>query len=189
MKMTEAIIKEAAAIIKKGGVVAYPTETVYGLGANALSESCITKVYQIKKRSPSEPISLAVSSYEMIAKIAYVDNWKLIQKLLPGPFTVLLRKKPVVPSLLTANSQLVGVRYPDHSIAQKLIDSIGLPITATSANISDEEAPVKSEEVEVEADMVIPGFCIHGVPSTVVNLVHMKVIREGPGNIRLEELR
>ncbi|MDI6888979.1 MAG: L-threonylcarbamoyladenylate synthase [Methanocellales archaeon] len=180
--MREAIddIKQAIDILRNGGVVVYPTETVYGLGADALSERAVKKVYDIKKRALDEPISLAVSSYEMMEQVAYVDSLELIKRFLPGPVTILLRKRDSVPDVLTAGSELVGVRLPVHPIAMQLIESFGSAITSTSANISGSAPPRKVDEVKVAADLVLDGgVCKYGIPSTVVDLVNMKIVRKG----------
>jgi len=173
-------IERAADILRNGGVVVYPTETVYGLGADALSERAVKKVYEIKKRALDEPISLAVSSYEMMEQVAYIDSWRLIKRLLPGPVTVLLRKRENVPDILTAGSELVGVRLPMHPVAVQLIESFESPITSTSANISGTAPPRKIEEVKVSADLTLDGgVCKYGIPSTVVDLVNRKILRKG----------
>ncbi|MHC1566585.1 MAG: L-threonylcarbamoyladenylate synthase [Candidatus Syntropharchaeia archaeon] len=175
------MIEKAIKIIKDGGVVIYPTETVYGIGTLALSEKAVKKVYQIKKRSYSEPISLAVSSYEMIEEVAEIEREDLIRKLLPGPVTILLRKKEVVPDILTAGSELVGIRYPEHRTAIELIEGAGV-ITSTSANISGKKPPASFEEIRINADMIIDGGrCKYGEPSTIVDLTKKKILRKGAG--------
>ncbi|MGB2841102.1 MAG: L-threonylcarbamoyladenylate synthase [Halobacteriota archaeon] len=166
-------IRTAIAIIKSGGTVVYPTETVYGLGADAFSEEAVRAVYELKRRDLSQPISIAVSSFEMLHKVAYVDSEsvEIITELLPGPVTVLLRKKEVVPDVLTAASEVVGVRFPDNAIATGIIEETG-PITATSANVSGRNPPTCVEEVEIKAGIIINGGkCKYSMPSTVVDMV------------------
>ena len=99
-----------------GGVIVYPTETVYGLGANALDEQAIMRVFRIKKRPLSMPIFLAVSSLEMLERVAEMDDEDrdILEQIFPGPVSVLVRKKSIVPDILTAGSPLVGIRFPDH---------------------------------------------------------------------------
>ncbi|MCW3134049.1 MAG: L-threonylcarbamoyladenylate synthase [Methanophagales archaeon] len=169
-------IRTAIDIIKSGGTVIYPTETVYGLGADAFSEKAVRKVYKIKRRDSSQPLSIAVSSFEMLNKIAYIDpeSLRIITELLPGPVTVLLRKKDVVPEVLTAASEVVGVRFPDNEIAIRIIKETG-PITATSANVSGRNPPTCVEEVEIKADIIINGGkCKYSMPSTVVDMSMVK---------------
>ena len=184
----EAGIANAIEVIKSGGTVIYPTETVYGLGAAALSDEAVKKVYELKRRSLSMPISLAVSSFEMLHEVAYVEQsyMGIITKLLPGPVTILLRKKPVVPDVLTAHSEVVGIRFPENPIATRIISETG-PITATSANLTGEKPPVCAEEVKIKADIIINGGkCKYGIPSTVVDMTRgMKILREGANYDRI----
>ncbi len=172
-------IKEAIDTIKSGGTVVYPTETVYGLGADAFSEAAVRKVYKIKKRALSQPISIAVSSFEMLHEVAYIEPeaLRIITELLPGPVTVLLRKKDVVSGVLTAASDVVGVRFPENEIATRIIKETG-PVTATSANVSGKNPPTCVEEVEIKADIIINGGkCKYSMPSTVVDMSMAKAIR------------
>jgi L-threonylcarbamoyladenylate synthase len=180
-------IKEAVDIIKSGGTVVYPTETVYGLGADAFSEEAVRKVYKIKGRDFLQPISIAVSSFEMLHTVAYIDSKSLeiITELLPGPVTVLLRKKDVVPDVLTATSEVVGVRFPDNEIANHIIKETG-PITATSANVSGRNPPTCIEEVEIKADIIINGGkCKYSMPSTVVDMSR-EAANEEKAKIKIE---
>ncbi|KAF5411201.1 MAG: Threonylcarbamoyl-AMP synthase [Candidatus Methanogasteraceae archaeon] len=181
-------MQSAAKQIRNGGVVIYPTETVYGIGADALLGNAIRKVFAIKERSLSAPLSLAVSGYEMIEDVAVCDSdtMNLIKELLPGPITVILKKKPVVPDILTAGSDRVGIRYPDHEITLKLIELAETPITSTSANRTGEPAAREvceiCEDVLNGIDHVIDGGrCRYGIASTVIDLVDMRILREGAG--------
>jgi L-threonylcarbamoyladenylate synthase len=176
----EAQIQAAIAAIKGGGTIVYPTETVYGLGADAFSEDAVREVYGIKCRELSQPLSIAVSSFEMLQAVAYVDpaSIAILKELLPGPVTVLLRKRACVPNLVTAGSDLVGVRFPDNEIALRIIQETG-PITATSANISGGTPPNRVEEVEIDADVIINGGrCKYSMPSTVVAMTSVTAIGE-----------
>ena len=188
----EADISIAAKLVKDGGVVICPTETVYGICANALSEPAVQRVFEIKGRGESAPISIAVSGYEMIEDVAICDpgTMDLIQKLLPGPVTVILQKKPVIPNILTAGSDRVGIRYPDHEMTLRLIDLAETPITSTSANRTGEPPAREVSEIDRgvldSVDHVIDGGrCRYGVSSTVVDLVEMRVLRKGSGYTRV----
>lgn len=174
-------IKKASDIIKKSGIVIYPTETVYGIGANIFSEEALKKVFAIKKRDMEKPISVAVSGFKMMDDLAHINKKerRFIEKFLPGPVTVVLKKKEKVPDALTSGSELVGIRYPDHETTIKLIELAGVPITSTSANISGEAAPRKVEEIKICADYIIDGGECRGEPSTVVDLVNLKILRKG----------
>jgi L-threonylcarbamoyladenylate synthase len=182
---------EAARIIIGGGVVVYPTETVYGLGANALDEQAVLRIFEIKRRPLDKPMSIAISSLTMLDMVAEIrdEDRPLVEKLLPGPVTLLLKKKNVVPDVLTGGSPLVGVRFPDHELAMKIIDAAG-PITSTSANKTGSSPPTRLEEVSKEiikrVDGVVDGGkSLYGKPSTLLDLSNRKVIREGAG---LEEV-
>jgi L-threonylcarbamoyladenylate synthase len=177
----------AARFVIGGGVIVYPTETVYGLGANALDEQAVMRVFQIKKRPLSMPIFLAVSNFDMLRNVAEVtrEDMDLLEQLLPGPISVLVRRKSIVPDILTAGSPMVGIRYPDHELALRIIDLAG-PITSTSANRTGSPAPTSaasvSREIEDRVDMVVDGGkCSYSEPSTLLNLEKREIIRPGAG--------
>ena len=182
-------IAEAAAAIRAGGLVIYPTETVYGLGADACSDEAVTKVFGAKHRLLKNPIPIAVNSFEMARKIAESTPAveKLFEKFLPGPLMLVVSAKPKISKLVTAGTGKVGIRVPDHTIALRLIEFVGGPVTATSANLSGKPAPRVMEEAieQVGRSVAIAlnaGKCKLGVPSTVVDLTsgRPKILREGP---------
>ncbi|MHC1565195.1 MAG: L-threonylcarbamoyladenylate synthase [Candidatus Syntropharchaeales archaeon] len=188
--MRQGTVEDAISTLKSGGVIVYPTETVYGLGASIYKKEGIERIYAIKGRLFSKPVSVAVSSYDMIDEVAYLDESmrKIIEKILPGPVTVLLKKRPVVPDRLSAGSDLIGIRFPDHEKALAIIESVG-PITSTSANISGKKDPIAPEEVEIEADMIVyGGRCRIGVSSTVVDPVSKRILRKGAGYERVADV-
>jgi L-threonylcarbamoyladenylate synthase len=177
----------ASEVILHGGVIVYPTETVYGLGANALAPEAISRVFLIKKRPLSMPIFAAVSSYEMLEMVAEIDDEErdILEKILPGPVSVLIRKREIVPDALTAGSPLVGIRFPEHELARAIIDSCG-PITSTSANITGSPPPASAAEVSPEiadaANLVIDGGrCRYAQHSTLLDLSARRVVRKGAG--------
>ena len=184
MKRSESI-REASKTVISGGVIVYPTETVYGIGANALDEQAILRVFQIKKRPISMPIFLAVSSLEMLDRVAELeeDDREILERLMPGPVSVLVRRKSIVPNVLTAGSPLVGIRFPDHEVALRIIDASG-PITSSSANRTGFLPPRSVDEVSPEiadrVEMVLDGGkCKFGQPSTLLDLTNRKIIRPG----------
>jgi L-threonylcarbamoyladenylate synthase len=188
------MIEKAAQIITGGGVVIYPTETVYGLGASVLDEKAIFRVFQIKRRPLSMPITLAVSSLKMLEEVAEIEkqDLRLLKRLLPGPVTVLVRKKQEIPNVLTGGSPLVGIRFPDHEMALRIIDIAG-PITSTSANISGQPAPASidqiSQEILESVDLAVDGGrCQYAEPSTLLDLASRKVVRKGAGLKRVLEV-
>lgn len=162
-------VEKAAEIIKKGGVVIYPTDTVYGLGANALDEKAIKKIFEIKGRDFKKPISVIVKDLEMAKKVANFskDTEKILKKILPGPITVILYKKKILPDILTGGSNKVGLRIPDCKFTKALMEKLDFPITTTSANISGKPAFAKASA---------------GKPSTVIDLTGLKpkILRAGP---------
>jgi L-threonylcarbamoyladenylate synthase len=183
-------IRTAIETIKRGGTIVYPTETVYGLGADAFSEEAVRKVYEIKQRDLSLPLSIAVSSFEMLQTVAYVDSdlLAILTELLPGPVTVLLRKRDIVPDVLTATSNVIGVRFPNNEIALRIIQETG-PITSTSANISGQNPPARVEEVEIDADIIINGGrCKYSMPSTVVAMTSVTANEEKADIVRKIEI-
>ena len=168
-------IDMAVRVLSRDGLVVYPTETVYGLGADALSEDAVMRVYEAKNRPVSKPISVAVSDMEMLDAVAVVDDAAraFIKRFLPGPVTV------VLPEILTGGTGLIGVRWPDHEIALAIISRLDTPITSTSANISDDIPPTRPEEVSVPHDYLVDGGELSGTPSTVVDLTARRILRKG----------
>ena len=177
----ETRIEKAVRVLSRDGLVVYPTETVYGLGADALSETAVIKVYEAKQRLLGKPISVAVSDIEMICGIADVSPFaeRFISKFLPGPVTIVLPVKNCLPGDLSGGTGTIGIRYPDHALALELISAFDCPITATSANISGEVSPVSVDQVNVPHDYLIDGGLLPGIPSTVVNLDTRKIERPG----------
>ena len=132
-------LKEIAENINNGGIVIFPTETVYGIGVNPFNIRAVEKVYEIKKRPKEKPISLLISDLSMLYEIS--DNisneeLKVIKKFFPGPLTIILKKSKKIPDLVTAGKDTIGVRMPQNEIALKLIKEVGVPLATPSANIS-----------------------------------------------------
>ena len=172
-------VAHAAEIVRSGGVIAYPTETVYGIGALAGDPEAVRKVFRLKDRPASLPLSIAVSSLEMLRAVARVEHEDFIRRFLPGPVTVILKKKGSLPDVLTAGSDSVGIRYPDHPLALDLIGRTG-PIVSTSANLHGQPDPVTAEQVTVDVDYVLDGGrCRYAGPSTIVDLSAYRVVRKG----------
>jgi L-threonylcarbamoyladenylate synthase len=175
------LIEQAVAVLRRDGLVVYPTDTVYGLGADALSEEAVLRVFEAKGRPLGQPISVAVSDREMMSCIAQVspEAEALIERFLPGPMTIVLPAKSVLPPLLMAGTGRIGVRIPDHEIALSLIRAFDSPITATSANQSGGKDPRSEDEVDVPHDLLLSGGTLPGVPSTVVDAEHRVILRPG----------
>jgi len=144
----EAVLREVADMIKEGKLIAYPTETVYGLGTNALDENAVKRLLEVKGRS-RKPISVVVSDLDHVERIAEPNEvaMKLMEKFFPGPITVIVKKKDTIPSIVTAGTDKIGIRMPDYKIPLKLAEFSGVPVTSTSANISGKPSPTKPEHV------------------------------------------
>ena len=157
--LDEEVIDKAIDVLSDGGVVLYPTDTVYGLGANIFDDSAVRRIFEIKQRSVLKPISILVSDIAAIDLVAKVSNEqkKVINNYLPGPYTFILKRNPVVPRVVTGGSAYVGVRVPDNDISRRLASLF--PITTTSANVSDEEVLSNPkdilEQLDCEVDLVI----------------------------------
>jgi len=175
------IVKQAVSVLMHDGLIIYPTETVYGLGADAFSEEAIQKVYSAKKRDLAKPISIAVSDFEMLAVVARLDArmQEFIQQFLPGPVTVVMPARRIVPDILTGGTGLIGIRIPAHPLAQQIIEQFDAPITATSANLAGAKDPQTPDECTVPRDLLIDGGRLPGTPSTVVDLTKNIVVRRG----------
>ncbi len=185
-------VKEALKALKRGGIVIYPTDTLYGLGCNALDKSAVERLSKAKRRPASNPLPIAVNGIEMMKQYAEISDTaeRLVKEFLPGALTVVLKRKNL-PDILTAGLPEVGIRIPKSDIALRLVELLGVPITATSANISGNAPPVSAEEAASqirEADIVLDGGRLgKGVPSTVIDLTGKpKILREGA--IKREEL-
>lgn len=175
------IVERAVQVLRRDGIIVYPTDTVYGLGGDAFSDDAVLRVYDTKMRPLGKPISVAVSNPEMLCAIACVDDraLDLIGRFLPGPVTVILEARSCIPDLLTGGTGRIGIRIPAHDLALRIIRGFDSPITATSANISGEPDPVSPGEVRVPYDLLVDGGVLPGTPSTVVDLVEMRILRKG----------
>jgi len=175
------IVERAVQVLRRDGIIVYPTDTVYGLGGDAFSDDAVLRVYEAKMRPMGKPISVAVSDTEMLCAIAAVDDFALdfIGRFLPGPVTVILESRSCIPDILTGGTGRIGVRIPAHDLALGIIRGLDSPITATSANISGEKDPVSPEEVRVPYDLLVNGGALSGLPSTVVDLGEKRILRKG----------
>jgi len=189
---------EASQCLKMGGLVVFPTETVYGIGANAYDENAVAKIFSAKGRPQDNPLIVHISSFEMLKEVAYIDNEELINRIVnkfwPGPLTIILRKKEKIPFVVSANLNTIGVRMPNNKVALDLIDLGGVPIAAPSANISGRPSPVNVEHVIEDlfgkVDYIIDGGnCSVGIESTIIDLSTEKPVILRPGIITIEMLK
>ncbi len=193
----ESKLEEIAMILKKGGIVLFPTETVYGIGTNGLDEKAVEKIYDIKKRNRKNPTNLLVSNMAMVEAITQDISpieYKLMEAFFPGPFTIILKRKKIVPNIVTANSDLVGVRMPDSSIAKTLVELAGVPLAAPSANISGKLSGTDLTNIIDEFDNHLD-FAINGgeskigMESTVVRVIDNVPHILRPGFITPEQIK
>lgn len=193
--MPNLTINEAAEIIRAGGLVAFPTETVYGLGANALDAAAVAKIYEAKGRPSTSPLIVHVSSIEMARSL--VKEWpkqaqELAARWWPGPLTLVLPKADIIPDIVTAGLPTVGVRVPAHPVALELIEAAKLPLAAPSANRFKELSPTTAAHVRAAFADTIPvldgGPTRVGIESTVVAIQDGKITLLRPGMIALEEI-
>ncbi len=189
-------LKNPALVIKQGGLVLFPTETVYGIGADGLNEKAVKKIYVAKNRETDNPLILHISDMEMLEMIAEnisEEEYKLMDAFWPGPFTIILNKKKVVPDVVTGGLDTVAVRMPSNIIANKLIKYAGTPIAAPSANISGRPSGTCIEDIYDELsnkmDYIIDGGkCEVGIESTVVRVIDGKVNILRPGKVTKEDI-
>lgn len=189
-------LKKIANEIKNNKVVIFPTETVYGIGANGLDEEAIKKLFVAKKRPENKPINLLISNINMIENVAKdltSLDYALIKEFFPGPLTLILKKKNNVPNILTANGDTVGVRMPANEIALKLIEYANIPIATSSSNISGNETGSNIDNIfddfNGRVDYIIDdGPSKLGVASTIVKVVDNKPIILREGSITKEQI-
>ncbi len=189
-------IAEAAEIIRKGGLVAFPTETVYGLGADALNPIAVAKIFEVKKRPAFNPLILHIAEKSSLKEFATYYNKKvelLIKKFWPGPLTLVLPKTEIVPDIVTSGNSTVAVRMPDHPVALRLIKNSRTAIAAPSANrfghLSPTEASHISKYLGNKVDMILDGGkCEVGVESTIIRFYNDKFYLLRPGGLSKEEI-
>lgn len=186
LKKPEKIIEETIAVLKTGGLVIFPSDTVYGLLVNATNHKAVEKLIRFKNRPPGKPISVFLSGFEMLKSQVKTreDNLKILEELLPGPFTVILDSLHKVDSKLESEKGTLGVRLPDYSLVAELVKRFGQPITATSANISGRSShysietlmkDLSKEKTDLIDLVVDAGQLPRNKPSTIVDLTSSKI--------------
>ncbi|WP_158751999.1 L-threonylcarbamoyladenylate synthase [Acidobacterium sp. S8] len=194
---SQASLQRAAEILRGGGTVALPTETVYGLGASALDSQAIAKIFAAKERPSWDPLIVHISDEKMLAEVTASippNAAKLIDAFWPGPLTLLLPKGAAVPDAITAGRPRVGIRMPQHPVAHALISAAGIPIAAPSANRFGRTSPTTAEHVAEDLDgridaILDSGETTHGLESTVVDACEEPCVIYRPGVITLEQIR
>jgi L-threonylcarbamoyladenylate synthase len=191
------IYLDAKQILFQWELVAFPTETVYGLGANALDILAVKKIFETKKRPQRNPIIVHVGFVEQISEYAEIVSpleEKIINTLMPGPITILLKKKKNISDIVTAGSEFVGIRIPSNKVALDFLQTVELPVAAPSANISTKPSPTSAQMVQSyfhdQVPMIIDGgYCDVGIESTVVKVEWNQIIITRPGFITAEDLQ
>mgnify|MGYP001470717384 CR=1 FL=1 len=185
------LIAKVVEILKNGGVVAYPTDTTYGIGCSIFSKKGIDRIYQIKQRDRKKPFSFICTDMSEIARYARVSNYafKLLRRLLPGPYTFVMEAATVVPDLLQTKQKTVGIRIPDNKICLAIVKELGAPIVTTSANLSGED-PIGNpwaveHELGKQLDLVVDGGDLSADVSSVISLIgdRPEVLRRGVGDV------
>ena len=190
-------IRQAAEILRGGGTVAFPTETVYGLGANALDAQAVEKIFQAKQRPNWDPLIVHVADAAMLPELTLqvpANARRLIEAFWPGPLTLLLPKSERVPEIVTAGLPRVGLRMPAHPVAHALLQAAQIPVAAPSANSFGRISPTRvdhvAEDLEGRIDAILDGGeTTHGVESTVVAVNEEGCVVYRPGVITLEQIR
>jgi len=189
-------IERGISILRQGGLVAYPTDTVYGLGACASIPQAVEQVYRVKERSPNMPLPLLLADVSQITEVAEPVPpvaWLLIHSFLPGALTIVLPKSNPVPDIITAGGTTIAVRIPAHPIPIALVKGLGTPIVGTSANLTGRPSPLTADEVYSQLgdkiDLIIDGGrCPGSRESTIVDVTKETPVVLREGAISREEL-
>ncbi|MFQ5455026.1 MAG: L-threonylcarbamoyladenylate synthase [Nitrospirota bacterium] len=191
------VLDRIAGVIKKGGVIIYPTDTFYGIGCNAFDIEAINKIYRIKKRNKKKPILILVPDKEDIIPLTEDIcplTYKIIEKFWPGPITIIFKASKRLPHILTAGTGHIGIRVPDNLLTQTILKNAGVPLTATSANISGKGGASRVEEIISslgdKVDLIVDGGNrTREEPSTIVNGTadNIHLVREG--KIKREDIK
>jgi tRNA threonylcarbamoyl adenosine modification protein (Sua5/YciO/YrdC/YwlC family) len=185
------LIAKVVETLKNGGVVAYPTDTTYGIGCSIFSKKGIERIYLIKQRDRKKPFSFICTDLSEIARYAKVSNYafKLLRRLLPGPYTFVMEANSVVPDLLLTKQRTVGIRIPENKICLAIVKELGHPIVTTSANLSGEDPIGNPWQVECDMgkllDIVVDGGDLTADVSSVVSIIGdvPEVLRKGVGDV------
>lgn len=185
------LISKVSELVRNGGVIAYPTDTTYGIGCSIFCKHAIDRIYQFKQREKKKPFSFICADLSEVARYAKVSNYafKILKRFLPGPYTFVMDASSIVPDLLTTKQKTVGIRIPDNNICIAIVRELGHPVVTTSANISGEDPIGDPSMVEYllgkQLDMVIDGGVLSPDVSSVVSLIgdFPEVLRKGVGDV------
>lgn len=185
-------IKKVVEVLANGGIIAYPTDTFYGIGCDLFNKASIERIYLLKRRSQHQPFSFICSDLKNISEYAQVTNYayKNMKRLLPGPYTFVLEGSRMVPRIMLTKRQTVGIRVPDHPICLAIVEELGHPIISTSAT-DPETGAVLSTPREIQdkighaIDLIVDGGVVPGAPSSIISLIDdtPEILREGAGDL------
>jgi len=185
------LVRRAVEILKSGGIIIYPTDTVYGMGCDLFNKRGIERIYEIQHRDRRQPLSFICSDLKDISQYARVsdDAYKIMRRLLPGPYTFILEASRAVPKIILPKRQTTGIRIPNNNICMALVAELGSPVISTS--VKDENGELLSDPRIIEerfgkrVDMIIDGGIIAATPSSVISLLDegVEVIRIGKGDV------
>lgn len=195
--LTEQKIQQAAEILKRGGLLGIPTETVYGLGANGLNETAVANIFKAKGRPQDNPLILHIPDVGWLDRYCTdipQTAYALASRFWPGPLTMILKRRDIVPNIVTANLDTVGMRCPDHALCRKIIAAADVPVAAPSGNTSGRPSPTTAahmlEDMDGKIDAIMEGgACNVGVESTIIDLTCHPPRLLRPGGVTLEQLR
>jgi tRNA threonylcarbamoyl adenosine modification protein (Sua5/YciO/YrdC/YwlC family) len=179
------LINRVGEVLEKGGVIAYPTDTFYGIGCDLYNKKGIQLIYKLKNRPSTKPFSIVCDSLKEISRYAIVTNYayKTMKRLLPGPYTFVLEGTRLVPKIMLTKRNTVGIRVPDNKICLSIVKTLGRPVISTSAGYDDPESI--RDAYASYLDIVVDGGVLYPSPSSVVSLIEdiPEVIREGKGDV------
>ena len=189
------LIQKAATILHQGGIIAYPTDTIYGIGCNVFNKKAIERIYQIKQKSRKEPLSFICPDLKNVSKFAILSNpdYKIMRRLFPGPYTFVLKGTRVVPKLMLTKRKTVGIRVPNNNICLMLLNVFGNPIVSTSVSVGDNgffNDPYDIEDRLGRAlDLIIDGGVLGFESSSVIDLTNQppSILRRGKGDVSFFE--
>ncbi|MBM9538288.1 L-threonylcarbamoyladenylate synthase [Desulfobulbus alkaliphilus] len=186
------LIAQVVETLHRGGVICYPTDTMYGIGCDIFNQKAVKRIYQIKRRPKDKPFSFMCASLTNISNYGHVGNtaYRMMRKNLPGPYTFVLSGSKLVPKIMLTRQKTVGIRVPAHPICLAILEALGNPILNTSATLEDDDQPVcNSLDVDrlfgKQVDLILEGGEIIPQPSTVISLLteQPEILREGKGDI------
>lgn len=192
---TDAQIDDIITQMHDGKIIVYPTDTIYGIGADIFNAQAIRKTFYVKQRSVNKPLSIIAHNRRQIDEIAYTNPKinKILKKLLPGPYTILLNKKSIINDMITAHMPTVGIRIPDNQLTHKLTRDF--PITTTSANITDKPTPNNITDIQKQlkdkiTTYIDAGAIADNTPSTIIDLTQQypKIIRDAKTDNNIEKI-